>query len=293
VLEQCHADVQQADRRLQSLVASTPPGMPVDPVAVSAIVGQARQAQAAAEQAARELAATAADLIGPVVTSQGGVPSTDANASFVSHTHAASAGIVPTGVREGFDAQAASIERQMASAIGGLFGAASQSGGATMTIGGSALTSSSDTGTLGGTMIIGGNDFSSSINAPSTGGTMIIGGSSFSSSINAPSTGGTMIIGGGRSGGSGNPMADAINTLTETGANMSRRNAVRIWDQVFPGVPAPDNDAGAILMQLLRRGGDRLTPGILQQIEVVQRSVNYANAVATLPDGFALIRRVY
>jgi hypothetical protein len=286
ILEACQGEVRLCRQRLENLVASTPVGMVPDPVAVNAIVGQANDAYARAGQAARELSAAALNLIGGP-TSNAVLPAAgDASVSFVSHAH--SGGLASTSPSAAaFDVQAANIQAQMSGVMNSLTGLATS----TPTVNAALYPSST---------IVGGSNFSVNIGDPGIlSGTGVIGGSSFSVNIGDPGIlSGAGIIGGinsnvGSGGTFGTISAPTYTNpqlaLIQAGENISRNNAIKVWQSAMPGVPVPSGSSGDILSQLLRQAPS-LTPNELAAVGIINDSNNYGIRTQLLPPGWELVR---
>lgn len=287
VLEVCQGEVRMCRQRLDALAAATPVGMVPDQVSVGVLVGQANDAFARALQAARELAVVAVGLMGSSSGSSVVPVGSDANATFVSQAH--SVGLAPAHpAAAAFDVQAAHIQSQMNGVMASLAGhtmASSSLYPTSMTIGGSTFDSAISGPVYSGAGVVGGSTFDSAISAseilPGAG---VIGGNTFGSSFSAAGVfPGAAVIGGGSY--SGNPQM----ALIEAGENISRRNALSIWNRVMPGVPPPVGGSGAILNELLKNG-DRLSPGDLAGIGIINDANNFSIRTQLLPPGWELVR---
>ena len=121
-LDQSQEAVRRARAQLQQLLASTPPGVPVDPTHVRLIAAQGELAHKAARLAARQLAAAAVQLTGghagtghaPELT-----PTTPP--SFVSQMHhTVSVDPAATAAARRFDAEADAVRSQLLGTVGAL-----------------------------------------------------------------------------------------------------------------------------------------------------------------------------
>jgi hypothetical protein len=262
VLESCQAEVRQAQHRLQVLVASTPVGFQPDAGAVAAIVGQAQQAVAAAEQAARQLASTASEFIGPVGEPPGPSVGVEAGASFVSRSHALSGEVVSTAPGQAFDAQAAVIEQQLRSTLDGMVG-----------IGPTAATHAT------GGSLVGGVDFGSGITSGANAG-----------------TGGSMIGGIDHGFPNSGPTYNPTVRIAEVIENQQRRSAETLWNRIAPGVAPPATDAAGVRRAILDRldeSGPNPDPLALAGVGILNDGAYISTRIQLLQPGYTLVRRDY